>query len=476
MRKTILIGIATFCSVALVGVATSSAAVARSRPHALAGHRHKVVDPTIYDSTISPLPGSLESTSFEATGATEYGNQIVFAGTARVLDNVDVTLDSFACQRGSGYSTSCASSPGATFTEPVTLNVYNVGTHNAVGSLIVSETQSFNLPYQPSADQDYNTPDTPGYCGPDVVPNTYFSSAAAFAGAWYDSAVDPTTGNPIGCVFGIAAKVTFNFGHVLLPNSVIYGIAYDTSTFGDSPNAPQYQVGGSTPTGHPRGSSGPYDALNVANSISPTSPTVGSDPHLGTAYVDYSASPYGSTNYCDNGAGGNVFRIDGNPDTYNCTGTASPYNVGYSFSMAQGLCDAGGLEDNGDTVSEVWAANGNTGDCTLSPYIIPAVQFNAVNSPAAIITSVNNASVVAGRPFSFTVTTSGIPTPRITEAGRLPHGLTFTNNGNGTATIAGKALTTNTDRAYVFKLRAVNLPTGGRNRQTFTLTLTGGRA
>ena len=148
--------------------------------------------------------------------------------------------------------------------------------------------------------------------------------------------------------------------------------------------------------------------------------------------------------------------------------TASPWR--------KGLCDAGGLEDNGDTVSEVWATNGNMGNCTLSPYIIPAVQFNAVNSPAAIITSVNNASVVAGRPFSFTVTTSGIPTPRITEAGRLPHGLTFTNNGNGTATIAGKALTSYHDKAYVFKLRAVNLPTGGRNRQTFTLTLTGGRA
>ncbi len=77
----------------------------------------------------------------------------------------------------------------------------------------------------------------------------------------------------------------------------------------------------------------------------------------------------------------------------------------------------------------------------------PLCSSNVISSPAAIITSANSVSVVAGRPFSFTVTTTGIPTPRITEAGRLPHGLTFTNKGNGTATIAGKALTTNRDRA-----------------------------
>ena len=473
MRK-VLIGAITLSAVALLCVTTAPSAIASPHRASAAAHgRHHTAnaDPTIYDSLISPIPGSLESTSFGGTGATEYGNQIVFGGSARVLDNVVVTLDSFACQTGSGFTTSCASTPGATFTEPVTLNVYNVGANNAVGSLIVSETQTFNIPYQPSADPNYATD-----CAPDVVPNTYFSTTAAFAGAWYDPNVDPTTGNPIGCEFGLASNVTFSFGHILLPNSVIYGIAYDTGSFGDSPNAPQYQVGGTTPTGTPWGTSGPYDSLNVANAISPAGPTVGSDPNLGTAYVDYSAAPFGTNNYCDNGAGGNSFRIDGNPNTNDCTGTGSPYNVGYSYSMAQGLCDASGAEDaGGATVASVWAANGNTGNCRLSPYIIPAVQFNAVTSKAAIITSASTATAVAGTPFSFTITTTGVPVPTVRARGRLPKGIAFVSHGNGTATISGTAFKTNRNGRYKLTLRAANLPTGGRNRQSFTLTLTGGR-
>ena len=38
---------------------------------------------------------------------------------------------------------------------------------------------------------------------------------------------------------------------------------------------------------------------------------------------------------------------------------------------------------------------------------------------------------------TYTVTTTGYPAAAITETGTLPAGLTFTDNGNGTATIAG---------------------------------------
>ena len=38
---------------------------------------------------------------------------------------------------------------------------------------------------------------------------------------------------------------------------------------------------------------------------------------------------------------------------------------------------------------------------------------------------------------TYTVTTTGYPAPTITETGALPSGLTFTGNGNGTATISG---------------------------------------
>ena len=49
------------------------------------------------------------------------------------------------------------------------------------------------------------------------------------------------------------------------------------------------------------------------------------------------------------------------------------------------------------------------------------------------------ATSIVGSPFSFTVTTTGAPAAALTETGALPSGITFTDNGNGTATIAGTA-------------------------------------
>ena len=35
------------------------------------------------------------------------------------------------------------------------------------------------------------------------------------------------------------------------------------------------------------------------------------------------------------------------------------------------------------------------------------------------------------------MTTTGFPTPTVSESGALPGGVTFTDNGNGTATLSG---------------------------------------
>ena len=56
------------------------------------------------------------------------------------------------------------------------------------------------------------------------------------------------------------------------------------------------------------------------------------------------------------------------------------------------------------------------------------------------ITSQEVASFVKGIAGSFTVTTTGSPTAQISEAGSLPAGLSFTDNGKGTATISGTPL------------------------------------
>jgi hypothetical protein len=69
------------------------------------------------------------------------------------------------------------------------------------------------------------------------------------------------------------------------------------------------------------------------------------------------------------------------------------------------------------------------------------------------ITSPNSVAFAAGAHASFTVATSGFPTPVLSEIGRLPAGLTFTDNGDGTATLAGTPTTAGT---FEFRVLAVN--------------------
>jgi hypothetical protein len=54
------------------------------------------------------------------------------------------------------------------------------------------------------------------------------------------------------------------------------------------------------------------------------------------------------------------------------------------------------------------------------------------------ITSSDRGKATAGQPFSFTVTTIGTPTPKITETPVPFKGFHFVDNGNGTATMSGK--------------------------------------
>jgi hypothetical protein len=89
------------------------------------------------------------------------------------------------------------------------------------------------------------------------------------------------------------------------------------------------------------------------------------------------------------------------------------------------------------------------------------------------ITSPNGATATAGSHFSFPVTTSGSPVPKITEKGTLPKKLTFTDLGNATATISGKPKTTG---VYHLTLKAT-FGTGSSKyvvTQAFTLTVGSG--
>lgn len=99
-----------------------------------------------------------------------------------------------------------------------------------------------------------------------------------------------------------------------------------------------------------------------------------------------------------------------------------------------------------------------------------ADQFTYVAAPA--ITSASNTTFTVGSSGTFTVTTTGYPTGAsmaISESGALPSGVTFTDNHNGTATLAGTP-GAGTGATYAITITASN-GIGTDATQSFTLTV-----
>src|SRR5688572_10651074 len=147
---------------------------------------------TVYNNIPSPLPGNLVSLGYEATSTSEFGDRIKFStGTGGNLLTATVTMSSWGCESGTWFMENCVTTPGSTFSHPITLNIYNVGSGNLPGALIGSVTQTFNIPYRPSSDPD---------CAD---------------GAWQDA-----SGN---CWNGLATNITFDLSSLPnVPNEVIF--------------------------------------------------------------------------------------------------------------------------------------------------------------------------------------------------------------------------------------------------------------
>lgn len=210
----------------------------------------------IFDSIPSVLPSNSTSVGYQATQTRELGDKITFDGTSRDLKHAAVTLSSWACETGGG--TSCVTTPGATFNHPITLNLYNVAGDGSVGTLIDSVTQTFAIPYRPSAD-----PTCPG------------------GTAWRD-----TNGS---CFNGMNHVIVFDASGITVPDSIIYSVAYNTQTYG-SPAV---------------GVAGPYNSLNV--SLIPSTPAVGADQNAGEVFWNstYGGRTLGLNTYSGYAAHGN---------------------------------------------------------------------------------------------------------------------------------------------------------------------------
>jgi hypothetical protein len=135
--------------------------------------------------------------------------------------------------------------------------------------------------------------------------------------------------------------------------------------------------------------------------------------------------------------------------------------------------------DNGDgtaTLAGTPAANtGGTYPFTITATngVIPAAtqSFTLTVNQAPGITSANHTTCTAGKACAFTVKSTGAPTPGLSEKGALPRGVTFKDNGDGTATLAGTPAA-GTGGTYAFTIAAKN-GVSPDAIQSFTLIVVG---
>lgn len=179
---------------------------------------------------------------FEANAINEFGDGVGLAGSGRHLSTLQVMFADYACESGGG--TSCTTTPGATFTHPVTANIYDVN-NLAVPIATVTQTQTF--PYRPSADP-VRCPQNPTQ--------------------WYN----PARG---ACSSSIGTVVTFRFSGQTLPDHVVWTVAFNTEHYGY----------------HPIGVPGPYNSLNVGATSFTGAPYAGTDLDPDIAYLSYGSPP-----------------------------------------------------------------------------------------------------------------------------------------------------------------------------------------
>lgn len=225
-------------------------------------------------------PGA--SLGFEATSTSEFGDEVTLGGTARTLVSLTVLFASYGCETGHWYGEQpqvippepCVTTPGLTFTHPVTANIYDCSS-TCPGALLATVTEPLTIPLRSSADDVRCT--------------------GADAGKWFN----PISGK---CQNSVSVERTFDFTSlsVTLPDNVVWTVAFNTTHYGAAP------IGELVPCFSSSGGC-PYDSFNVGAWTFANAPYAGIDVDPKGAFLNSVAS----TSYCDNGAGGvGLLRLD----------------------------------------------------------------------------------------------------------------------------------------------------------------------
>ncbi len=222
--------------------------------------------------------------------------------------------------------------------------------------------------------------------------------------------------------------------------------------------------GGATLSGTPApGTGGVYDiSVAASNGVTPAA----SQAFTLTVHEASSITSASST----------TFTV-GSDGTFSVT-TAHAFPSSSAISLTGGTLPAGvTFTDNGNGTATL---SGTPGLGTGAVYNLFITATNGISPPdtqsftltvdqAPAIGSGPTTTFTVGSAGTFSVTATGFPTPTVAESGALPSGVTFTNNGNGTATLAGTPAA-GTGGAYPLTITAAN-GVGTSAVQAFTLTV-----
>jgi hypothetical protein len=160
--------------------------------------------------------------------------------------------------------------------------------------------------------------------------------------------------------------------------------------------------------------------------------------------------------------------VSGTPQMVGLTSSGAPTGALVSFSPSS--------VTSGGTGSTMTLATTSSTPAGTYPITVTGTGTGAthtttvtltVDTPPAI-TSPATTTFTQGSAGTFTVTTTGSPAPALTETGALPTGVTLTDKGNGTATLAG---TPASGTAGSYPISIVATGAGNPATQSFSLVV-----
>jgi large repetitive protein len=192
---------------------------------------------------------------------------------------------------------------------------------------------------------------------------------------------------------------------------------------------------------------------------------------IDTAIIGVPTAPQIVTAGSDTVLAGSAFGY-----TIGASGTPTP---GLSLSPASTLPAGVTLTDNGDGTATLAGTSAVapgvytftvTAQNGVSPDASQSFTLTVLTPVAPTITSTASDTVLGGSAFNDTITATGTPTPAIgvSPQSTLPAGVTLTDNGDGTATLAGTSAVA--AGVYTFTVTARNGVSPDAS-QSFTLTV-----